>query len=108
MGMRKGIALSVVDVVEQQTIVLRAAPPDHAVDMVWSFHLIPHWEDRCRLLIRSRTRLHHPGEVAAVELTGPAKALVTRGMLLGIKRRAEGQSEPRTPADLASVDLHVS
>src|SRR6476469_8101926 len=62
MGMREGIALSVVKVVEQQNIVLRATPPEHALDTVWSFHLIPHWEDRCRVLIRSRTRVSHPGD----------------------------------------------
>ena len=36
-------------VTEQQSIVLRMTPPDHLLDAVWSFHLIPHWEDRRRL-----------------------------------------------------------
>lgn len=106
MGIRGGIALSVVDVVEQETIVLRAAQSDHALDAVWSFHLIPHWEGRCRLVIRSRTRVRHPGDMLALELTGPAKALVTRGMLLGIKRRVQSQSQATTPVAAASVDLH--
>lgn len=105
MGIREGIALSVVEVVAQQAIVLRAAQSDHALDAVWSFHLVPHWEDRCRLLIRSRTRVRHPGDMLALELTGPVKALVTRGMLLGIKRRAQSQSQT-TPVDAASADLH--
>src|SRR5262245_42181484 len=63
MGLRQGISMRVVDVVEQRSIVLRATPPDQLWDAVWSFHVIPHWEDRCRLLIRTRTRLRHPGEV---------------------------------------------
>ena len=107
MGMREGIAFSVVDVVEQQNIVLRATPPEHALDAVWSFHLIPHWEDRCRLLIRSRTRASHPGDMLALELTGPARALVTRGMLLGIKRRVASQWQAATPIGAASADLHA-
>jgi hypothetical protein len=36
----------------------------------------------------------HPGEVLAVELAGPVTALLARGMLLGIKRRAEMQDAP--------------
>jgi hypothetical protein len=104
MGMRNGIVLSVVDIVDQQNIVLRPMRADHALDTVWSFHLVPHWEDRSRLLIRSRTRVRHPGDLLALELTGPARALVTRGMLLGIKRRAQSQAQKSVPrADLHAV-----
>ena len=98
-GLRDGIVTTVVDVTEQQSIVLRMTPPEHLLDAVWSFHLIPQWEDRCRLLIRTRIRLRHPGEVLATELAGPAKALLTRGILLGIKlprrRHGERSSSPR-------------
>ena len=103
MGLREGISMRVVDVVEQQSIVLRMTPPEHVWDALWSFHLIPHWEDRCRLLIRTRTRLRHPGEVLTTELAGPAKALLTRGILLGIKRRVEGQVQG---AAKAGAHLH--
>ena len=89
MGLREGVALRVVEVIPEKSIVLRAAPAEHLWDAVWSFHIVPHWEDRCRLLVRRRTRLHHPGEMLAIELGGPVAALMTRGMLLGIKRRAE-------------------
>jgi hypothetical protein len=106
MGLREGISMRVVEVVEQQSIVLRATPSDHLWDAVWSFHLIPHWEDRCRLLSRTRIRLRHPGEVFAAELAGPAKALLTRGILLGIKRRAEGQVQGEAAAATASSHLH--
>jgi hypothetical protein len=106
MGLREGIALPVVDVVEQQSIVLRATRPDQLWDAVWSFHVIPHWEDRCRLLIRTRTRLRHPGQVLAVELAGPAKAFLTRGILLGIKRRVLGQPQAATCSGTTSMGIH--
>lgn len=49
MGLREGISMQVVDVVERQSIVLRTVPTERLWDAVWSFHLIPHWEDRRRL-----------------------------------------------------------
>ena len=42
----------------------------------------------------------------ATELAGPAKALMTRGILLGIKRRVECQLQAETAAAVASTDLH--
>jgi hypothetical protein len=107
-GLRDGIVTTVVDVTEQQSIVLRTTPPEHLWDAVWSFHLIPHWEDRCRLLIRTRIRLRHPGEVLVTELAGPAQALMTRGILLGIKRRVECQLQGEAAAATASSHLHAS
>jgi hypothetical protein len=106
MGVRKGLAMHVLDVIDQQCIVLGAASAGQPSDVVWSFHLIPHWEDRCRLLIRTRTRLRHPGEVIITELLGPAKAFLTRGILLGIKRRAEGLAQGEAAASKASSHLH--
>ena len=106
MGLRDGISMQVVDVVERQSIVLRTVPTERLWDAVWSFHLIPHWEDRCRLLIRTRIRLHHPGEVLATELAGPARALMTRGILLGIKRRVECQLQAVAGAAVASSRRH--
>jgi len=104
-GLRDGIVMTVVDVTEQQSIVL-GMMPQHLWDVVWSFHLIPHWEDRCLLLIRTRIRFRHPGEMLATELAGPAKALMTRGILLGIKRRVECQLQAETAAAVATTDLH--
>lgn len=91
MSLPGGVALRVVDTVPEQRIVLRATPPELPWDAVWSMHIVPHWEDRCRLIIRRRAGMRHPGEVLAVELAGPVTALLTRGMLIGIKRRAEMQ-----------------
>lgn len=103
MGLRDGLALPVAQLIEGQSIVLRQEPPQFPFDGVWSFHLQPRWEDRCRLLVRSRSRMRLPGEVVGAELAGPVTSLMTRGMLLGIKRRAEqawrstgkGSSPPR-------------
>ena len=89
LGRRDGVTLQVADVIDKEAIVLRATGPHLPWDAVWSFHLVPRWEDRCRLLVRTRARLRHPGEVLITELAGPMTALITRGMLLGIKRRAE-------------------
>ena len=106
MGLPDGITFTVADVVEQQSIVLRATAPRHLRDAVWSFHVMPHWEDRSRLLIRTRTPLRRPGQVLATELAGPAKAALTRGILLGIKRRVECQLQAEAAAASASGDLH--
>lgn len=89
MGLSDGIALPVAQVTGGQSIVLRLQPPQLPWDGIWSFHVIPRWEDRCRLLVRSRSRMRAPGEVLGAEAGGPVLALMTRGMLLGIKRRVE-------------------
>jgi hypothetical protein len=106
MGLHEGITMRVVEIVEEQSLVLRAMSPDQHWNTIWSFHVIPHWEDRCRLLIRTRTRLRHPGEVLITELAGPAKALLARGILRGIKRRAESKAQGEAAAAKASVHLH--
>lgn len=103
LGRRDGVAMHVVKVIDNEAIVLRGTAPDFPWDAVWSFHLTPRWNDRCRLLIRTRARLRYPGEVLGTELAGPITALVTRGLLLGIKRRAQahqitGASSPTSPA----------
>lgn len=89
MGLREGIALPVVALIEGESIVLRMQPPDVPIDGVWSFHVLPHWEDRCRLLVRTRALMRIPGEALGAEAAGPVLSLLTRGMLTGIKRRAE-------------------
>lgn len=89
MGLRDGLTLRVTDIVPEKCIVLSGTRSDLGWDVVLSFHLQPHWEDRVRLLTRARIALRHPGEVFATELARPFIALGTRGMLLGVKRRAE-------------------
>lgn len=86
MGLRNGLTLSVDAITPERSIVLRAMSPN-LPRAVWSFHLQPHWDDRSRLIARARVGLRHPGEVFAMELARPAIALITRSVLLGIKRR---------------------
>jgi hypothetical protein len=104
LGRRNGVAMQVAQVIDKEAIVLRGTPPDFPWDAVWSFHTAPHWEDRCRLLVRTRARLRHPGEVLTTELAGPMTALVARGMLLGIKRRAEEQTRLQLASASTSSD----
>lgn len=91
MGRRDGVTLSVDAIIPEKSIVLRATPPNLPQAM-WSFHLQPHWDDQSRLLTRVRVGLRHPGEIFAMELARPLNALMTKGMLLGIKRRVERQT----------------
>ena len=99
MGLRNGVLLRVEQVTPKEAIVLRAAPSGLPWDAVWSFHVRPHREDRCRLLVRRRTAIRHVGEVLGVELATPVAALMTRGMLLGIKRRVKAQREAELEND---------
>ena len=98
--------MQVVDVVEQESIVLR----DHAHGASL----------RCGVVVPRHSALGgslpatgpnadtvaSPREVLATELAGPAKALLTRGILLGIKRRVECQLQAETAAAVASSHRH--
>ena len=101
MGLPDGLKLGVTDIVPEKSIVLTGTRSDLGWDVLLSFHLEPHWEDRVRLLTRARVALRHPGEVFVTELARPFIALGTRGMLLGIKRRSELllRAEVRTSAE---------
>jgi hypothetical protein len=99
LGVREGLALRVVQIAAESDLIFRAMPTG-PWQTVWSFHLLPIDADRCRLIIRTRTGLRRPGEVLATEIAGPALAFLTRGMLIGIKRRAETihlQTDGRPP-----------
>lgn len=91
LGRRDGVTLPVAKVIPQEAIVLHGSPPAIPWDIVWSIHLMPRWDDRCRLLVRTRVGLRHPAEVVALSLAGPLHSALTRRMLLGIKHRAERQ-----------------
>lgn len=88
MGLRDGISLPVVQLTEGQSIVMRMQSP-LPMDGVWSFHLSSRWEDRCRFLVRTRSAMRAPTEALGAEAFGPVQAMMTRGMLLGIKQRVE-------------------
>jgi hypothetical protein len=111
LGIDDGVEMRVVELVdgkgvEGKCIVLLAEPPQVPFTMVWSFHLMRRGADRCRLLIRSRMGLRHPGEVLLAEVLGPARALLTRGMLIGIKRRVESRRQAEAAAAATSAEVH--
>ena len=85
-----GYAFTVGRVDPPRALVLRQAPPEHPWNGVWSFHVLPTGEDRCRLLSRSRTEA--PGDLGlrlATRLGEPVTLVMTWRMLHGIKERAE-------------------
>jgi len=106
MNLPDGVTARVVTVIDGRALVLRIDALRSVWDVVWSFHLVPRGDDQCRLLLRTRLALRHPGEVAVAELMGPARAVLTRGMLVGIKRRVERQRQAEAAAAAASASLH--
>ncbi len=106
MGLPAGLTLSVAAIVPEKYIVLNTTGEGSRWNVVWSFHLQPHWEDRVRLLTRARIALRHPGEVFAMELARPIVAFSTRGLLLGIKHRVERLPPARSQPALKLVDMY--
>jgi len=102
-GRRETWSLTVDRVVDADTLVLRGSPPDFPWEAVWSFHLLPRGDDRCRLLARTRAGLRHPGEVLLVEMAGPVVALATRRLLRQIKCAAERQVTPAAQPEHAAL-----
>jgi hypothetical protein len=73
-----------------RALVLRQAPPEHPWNGVWSFHVLPRAEGRCRLLARARTEVQpQVGLRIATRLGEPVTLVMTRRMLHDIKQRAE-------------------
>lgn len=101
-GSRDGIALSVVEMTPDAVIVLQAAPPSAPWEVVWSLHLVPRWDDRCRLLVRTRVGLRHPAEFLVTALGGPMISALNRRLLLAVKRAAEQQSTQPAVAGVAA------
>jgi hypothetical protein len=88
--MPAGYAFRVARVDPPRTLVLRQAPPEHPWNGVWSFHVVPAGEGRCRLLARSRTEVQpQVGLRLAIRLGEPVTLVMTRWMLRGIEERAE-------------------
>ena len=88
-GLSDGVPLKVVKLEPEKFIVLAAQRPELRWDAVFSFHLMPHWEDRVRLLVRARVSLSYPGEVLVMEALRPLLALGTRALLLSVKHGTE-------------------
>jgi len=92
--MPAGYSFTVAGVDTGRTLILRQAPPEHPWNGVWSFHVVPAGENRCRLLSRARTEVQpQVGLRIATRLMEPVTLLMTRRMLRGIKERAEAEPE---------------
>jgi hypothetical protein len=88
--MPAGYAFTVARVDPPRALVLRQAPPEHPWNGVWSFHVVPAADGRCRLLARSRTEdAPQLGLRMATRIGEPVTLVMTRRMLHGIKQRAE-------------------
>jgi hypothetical protein len=88
--MPAGYAFRVAVVDPPRALVLRQAPPEHPWDGVWSFHVLPVGDGRCRLLARSRTATQPQlGMRIATRIGEPVTLVMTRRMLHGIKEHAE-------------------
>ncbi|MCV7348293.1 SRPBCC family protein [Mycolicibacterium rhodesiae] len=92
LGFTDGIVVTVAQIQEGRSIVLRTGGGESFWDAVWSLNLAQQGDNGTRLLIRTRVPLRRPGAVVGAELIAPAKAFVTRAILRGVKHRAE--SEP--------------
>jgi hypothetical protein len=93
--MPAGYSFPVARVDPPRVLVLRQEPPEHPWNGVWSFHVVPTGEARCRLLSRSRTeRPPRLGVRIATRAGEPVTLVMTRRMLHGIKQRAEHRAEP--------------
>ncbi|OBH30206.1 hypothetical protein A5692_19550 [Mycobacterium sp. E342] len=96
LGLPDGVTLRVAEIVPEKYVVLNAMRSEPHWNAVLSFHLQPHWEDRVRLLARTRIALRYPGEVFVLELARPVIALGTRALLLAVRRGAE-RLDPTPP-----------
>ncbi len=89
-----GYSMPVAVVEQGRALVLRQAPPEHPWDATWAFVIRPTGPTSCRLLARSRS-LRPDGRSARVaaavgdHVMGPITLVMERGMLRGIKARAE-------------------
>ena len=85
-----GSAFPVARVAPPRALVLCQVPPEHPWNGVWSFHVVPAGDGRCRLLARSRTEVAPQlGLRLATRVGEPVTLVMTRRMLYGIRQRAE-------------------
>jgi hypothetical protein len=108
MGLKDGLRMCVAEIEPEKHIVLSARRPRLLRDAVWSIHILPHWEDRVRLLVRVRIGLRHPGEVFAMELARPLVALTTRRFLIEFKHRVErlASAQPQPVVEIRKDTVH--
>jgi hypothetical protein len=99
LGLKEGLALPVARVDPGRALVLREQPPAQPWDAIWSFHIVPLGPGRCRLISRARSARPRGAARLAAWAMSPVTTAMTRGTLLGIRRRAEGRSSQGGPAD---------
>ncbi len=103
LGLKDGIVVTVARLEAGRSLVLRTAGSRSFWDAIWSLNVVPSGEDRTRLLIRTRVPLRQPGAVLGAELIAPAKAFITRAILLGgVKQRAESEAAAHSTAVTAT------
>ncbi|MBJ7338122.1 SRPBCC family protein [Mycolicibacterium sp.] len=79
------VPMSVVDVVDGRSLVLRTVQRTVPVDLTLSWHAEPRWDDRTRLIVRLRIALRHPGDIFLAEAAGPIIAVLVRRRLVAIR-----------------------
>jgi hypothetical protein len=84
----RGGGFPVTEIEPYRTLVLSGK--DEEFQWVWQFGLYPFSETRTRLVSRSSVRVPHTlGSWLFMRMIEPAAFLMTRRMLIGLKRRAE-------------------
>ncbi|WP_396929151.1 SRPBCC family protein [Mycolicibacterium sp.] len=102
LGLKDGIVVTVARLEAGRSLVLRTAGSRSFWDAIWSLNVVPSGDDHTRLLIRTRVPLRQPGAVLGAELIAPAKAFITRAILLGVKQRAESEAAAHSTAVTAT------
>lgn len=102
-GRRLGISMTLAESDGATYLVLRSTTAGAHQVGTWSIQVRPCGADHCRVLVRSRIALRHPGQVVGVEAAGPIRALSTRVLLRVVRSRAERVRDSE-PIDAPAVD----
>ena len=107
MGMREGIALSVVDVVEQQNIVLRATPPEHSFDAVCFGQPHPPLGRSVPAIDPIANPCEPPRRHAGARTGRSSQSIGDSWNVARYQAQVVSQSQAATPVGAASADLHA-
>lgn len=87
-----------------QSLLLRQQPPDNPSSALWSLEVLPLPGDRTRLVSRTRGEASRTfGQRLGNVFWTAGNSLMVRGMLRGIKQRAEATAVPPVPAGATLV-----
>ena len=105
-----GINMSVVDVDDGRSLVLRTVRQTLPVDVTWTWLVEPRLDDRTRVIVRLRIALRHPGDILVAEAAGPLIAMFTRRRLAAISIGTAVSATPGSPwnqrPSAARIDHH--